>query len=562
MRILLVASAFNSLTQRIFAELRDREHDVHALTVSRGGHAALRDEVARRVPELIIAPMLTTAIPEDVWALHRCLVVHPGPPGDRGPSALDWALGEGVRRWGVTVLEAVAELDAGDVWAHATFEVPPVPKSDLYRNELADAATSAVLLAVERVASGDYRPVPQRELAEEIVSRPRMRQESRRVDWSSDSTDTVLTKLRAADSRPGVRDTLLGQEWFLHGGHPEERLRGAPGELLATRSGALCRATADGAVWLTGLRRAASPGRPAGFPLPATQALGHLLPRLPERPAPLRPPPTWRTFSDIWYEERESVGFVRFSFPGGAMRTSQCRRLLAVYRYARSRPVSVIVLGGVRDLFSHGIHLNVIEAADDPAAESWENLNALNDLVEAVLRTTDQLVVSALGGGAAAGGVSLALAADEVWCRRGVVLNPHYRLMGLYGSEYWTYVLPRRVGEETTEALRHEALPVSAWQADRLGMVDRVLDCSPADFAGQVAAQAGDLAQDPALQARLAEKKLRRERDEERKPLQRYREEEGERMRAQFFDPHSPYHGLRAAFVRKRPLERAGDRTR
>ena len=42
----------------------------------------------------------------------------------------------------------------------------------------------------------------------------------------------------------------------------------------------------------------------------------------------------------------------------------------------------------------------------------------------------------------------LALAADQVWCRAGAVLNPHYRLMGLHGSEYWTYTLPRRVGAQ------------------------------------------------------------------------------------------------------------------
>ena len=128
------------------------------------------------------------------------------------------------------------------------------------------------------------------------------------------------------------------------------------------------------------------------------------------------------------------------------MSTAQCRRLLAAYREACARPTSVLVLGGERDFFSNGIHLNVIEAADDPAAESWANINAIDDLVEAVLTTTDRLVVSAVAGNAAAGGVMLALAADEVWCRSGAVLNPHYRLMGLYGSEYWTYTLPRRVG--------------------------------------------------------------------------------------------------------------------
>ena len=80
------------------------------------------------------------------------------------------------------------------------------------------------------------------------------------------------------------------------------------------------------------------------------------------------------------------------------MSTEQCRRLLDAYREACGRPTSVLVLGGERDFFSNGIHLNVIEAADDPAAESWANINAIDDLVEAVLTTTDRLVVSALGG--------------------------------------------------------------------------------------------------------------------------------------------------------------------
>ena len=54
--------------------------------------------------------------------------------------------------------------------------------------------------------------------------------------------------------------------------------------------------------------------------------------------------------------------------------------------------------------------------------------------------------MTSVGGNAGAGGVMLALGGDEVLMREGVVLNPHYRTMGLFGSEYWTYVLPRRVG--------------------------------------------------------------------------------------------------------------------
>ncbi|WP_435217404.1 enoyl-CoA hydratase-related protein [Streptomyces sp. bgisy034] len=553
MQILLVASAFNSLTQRVHAELRDRGH--HVAVELALPDRSLAEAVRRHAPQLVVAPMLRTAIPEEVWSAHTCLIVHPGPLGDRGPSSLDWAIHEGAEHWGVTVLQAAAEMDAGDVWASVPCRVPPVAKSDLYRGEVADAALTAVLLAVERFAGGTHVPAAQDEAGLAGVPvrvRPYLDQSVRRIDWAADSTETVVRKLRAADSQPGVLDLLPGGEWYLHGGHPEGTLRGRPGELLATRAGAICRATADGAVWIPELRPRRLPGRPPTFKLPAVRALGDRLPPLPEHAPPVLPDARERTWTDIRYREDGGAGFLTFSFPGGAMSTEQCRRLLHAYREACARPTSVLVLGGERDFFSNGIHLGVIEAAADPAAESWANINAIDDLVEAVLTTTDRLVVAAVAGNAAAGGAMLALAADEVWCRSGSVLNPHYRLMGLYGSEYWTCTLPRRVGPALAERLMREALPVSAASALRLGLADRVIDCGPGDFARETGALAARLAALPATASRIAAKKAELDRREATTPLAGFRERELARMRRTFDDPDAPYHALRRAFVHKR----------
>ena len=87
--------------------------------------------------------------------LHR----PPGPGGRRGPSSLDWAIMGGAARWGVTVLQANAEMNAGDIWASIEFTMPGESKSSAYRTEVADAAAEAVLLAVTRVHG---RPVPAR----------------------------------------------------------------------------------------------------------------------------------------------------------------------------------------------------------------------------------------------------------------------------------------------------------------------------------------------------------------------------------------------------------------
>ncbi|MGV4981231.1 hydrogenase maturation protein [Streptomyces sp. NRAIS4] len=554
MDILLVASAFNSLTQRMYAELTDHGHRVDVVLASHGAEP-VRTALQELRPELVIAPMLRTALPEDVWRDHTCLIVHPGPPGDRGPSSLDWAIAEGAAEWGVTVLQAEAAMDAGPVWAAEPFPVPPVGKSDLYRNETSDAAVTAVLSAVRRYAEGSYKPRPQTDDSISVSWRGALRQERRRIDWERDDTETVLRKLRGADSQPGVLDELLGREVFLHGGHPEDRLHGRPGELLAQRTGAVCRATRDGAVWIPELRPRKNSGDPAPFRRPAASVLAAWEPSLglPEAPAPLNLPSDRRTWTEIRYRQRGDVGFLGFSFPGGAMSTDQCRRLRGAYQYALSHPTRVLVLGGARDFFSNGIHLNVVEAAPDPAWESWSNLNAMDDLVEAVLHTTDRLVVAALAGNAAAGGAMLALAADEVWCRTGVVLNPHYRRMGLYGSEFWTFTLPRRVGAEQAQRLTTEALPVSAASAERLGLVDRLVPAAPGDFPAEVQRLAAELASSPFVDARIAAKAAARAAGEIERPLATYREAELARMHAIFFDPQAPYHALRSAFVRKTP---------
>jgi putative two-component system hydrogenase maturation factor HypX/HoxX len=132
----------------------------------------------------------------------------------------------------------------------------------------------------------------------------------------------------------------------------QARVRGRPGDLLATRAGAICRATKDGTVWIPELRPRRVPGQPPTFKLPAVQALGDRLPTLPEHTVPLYSGPRHRTWTDIRYRENGNVGFLSFSFPGGAMSSAQCRRLLDAYREACARPTSVLVLGGERDFFS------------------------------------------------------------------------------------------------------------------------------------------------------------------------------------------------------------------
>ncbi|MDD5240222.1 MAG: hydrogenase maturation protein [Sulfuricella sp.] len=582
MRILFLTHSFNSLAQRLYLELTARGHEVSVeFDIS---DAVTLEAVALYRPDLIIAPFLKRAIPEAIWRKQVCLIVHPGIKGDRGPSALDWAILNGESEWGVTVLQAAAEMDAGDIWAEARFAMRAASKSSLYRNEVTEAAVAAVLEAVTKFESGDFVPEPLDYSRPDIRGQwhPIMRQEDRAIAWRQDDTAAVLRKIRSADGFPGVLDEVLGLPCYLYDAHPAEGLRGTPGEVIAHNNGAICRATTNGAVWIGHLKEKRD-GELA-FKLPAAMVLGDRLASVPEvadLPPPFdkgglggisQPPPSSATnqippnpplskggiassWRDIRYEEKNSIGFLHFDFYNGAMGTQQCERLLHAYLAATRRDTRVIVLAGGADFWSNGIHLNLIEAADSPADASWANINAINDLARAIIETDNQVTLSALCGNAGAGGAFLALAADRVVAREGVVLNPHYKAMGnLYGSEYWTYLLPRRVGAERAAEITENRLPVGARQADKIGLIGDCFAGDAAAFWRQVEEFAGGLATDaPDL---LAEKRQRRGHDEAQKPLADYRAEELANMKRNFYGFDPSYHVARYNFVHKVPHSR------
>jgi putative two-component system protein, hydrogenase maturation factor HypX/HoxX len=574
MKILLIASAYNGLCQRAHVELEALGHEV-SITLALSP-AFIRQGVAFFQPDLIICPFLKEKLPEDVWSKHLCLIVHPGIKGDRGASSLDWAIMNGEQEWGVTVLQAVEEMDTGDIWATETFPMRQGSKASLYRREVTKAAIKAMLLAVQRVESKMYIPEPLDYAKPDVRGelRPSMKQQQRKIDWAHDDVDTIIQKINAADNVPGVLDTINTQEYYLYGAHKESHLpiwqglfkTWQPGEIIAQRHGAILRAAVNGLVWISHLKpknigampfykRFSVHEKQFDFKLPAAKVLGHFLDSVPESWIDPLFMGTELTFKEIWYEEENQVGYLHFDFHNGAMSTKQCRRLLEAYRLALMQPTKVLVLMGGREFWSNGVHLNIIEAGANPAKESWGNINAIDDFVLAVLTTQSKLTVSAVWGGCGAGGAMAILAADKVWAREGVVFNPHYKLMGLYGSEYWTYSLPKRVGPMKALALTENAAPIGTKKAKSLGYIDDIFSDDYSTYIGQVRQQAEALASNPQYSLLLEIKAKNRQRDEQLKPLATYRSAELKKMKINFSGKCGKgevnYHQARANFVHK-----------
>ena len=459
MKILLLVTAFNSQTQAVYTKLQDKGHKVAVCFAI--SEKQMLEEIEDFMPEMILCPFLKAYLPPSIYENYRTYIFHPGPRGDRGPNALEYALQSHTKEWGLVVLGANSEYDGGDIYTEVNFQVRDTYKASLYRQEIAQASLKALEILFENIENKKSVPQLMNPIHEKFT------QAKRSIDWAVDDTQTIIDKIHLSDSLPGVLDEILGVPCYLYGVHKEEKFRGDPKEILAKRDGAICLGTIDGAVWISHLKEV------GGFKLPATYVLKEKLQGIKEERLPLIFDKSYETFYEVSMEKRDNVAYLCFGFHNGAMNTAQCIRLKYAVEYLKTECEVLVLVGGM-DFFSNGIHLNILEDSQKQGEDGWANINAMNDLVSAILYADEVVTVASFGRNAGAGGVFMGLACDYVVGKEGVVLNPHYKTLGLSGSEYHTYTLPKRVGEVMSEKILNECLPMSVEKAKDIGMIDEV----------------------------------------------------------------------------------------
>jgi putative two-component system protein, hydrogenase maturation factor HypX/HoxX len=544
-RVLLMVSADNGLSQRTALALRAAGHSVRKAVVD--GAADMRAATVLHDFDLILAPFLKAKVPHEIYNRWPTVIIHPGPPGDRGPSALDWAILDGEPVWGVTALSAVEEMDAGPVWAWRAFDMPAGVwrKSAVYGGPTSDAAVECALEAVAHAGDADFRPTPQHQVERAVPRarpRPTAKQADRSFGWAHDAA-SIVRRVRASDGFPGVATELAGLQVFVYDVEPDAQVDGTPGAIVSRHHHAIRVACGAGSVWIGYLRARVAGG---SFKAPALEVLSHAgvdvesIPQDPHRVSP-----------EIRYFRRGAVGVVTTDFYNGAANARQCRRLAAAIRWAALQDTRVLVLKGNCDSphFANGIHLGSIEIASTPELEAWDNIVAINDVCRALLLCPTQLTVAAFTGSAGAGGVMMPLSADLVVARDGVVLNPHYATMGLHGSELHTYTLPRRIGEAAARRLLDDCLPVDPVVAHSMGLIDAI---GPRkgfdDWLEQFAAEYADPGR---FSTAFAVKSERLGAGFPRKPLEAYVFHELGEMARDIFDDRSGFADKRRRFIRK-----------
>jgi 2-(1,2-epoxy-1,2-dihydrophenyl)acetyl-CoA isomerase len=259
---------------------------------------------------------------------------------------------------------------------------------------------------------------------------------------------------------------------------------------------------------------------------------------------------TQTTAGSLVLEERSgAIVTLRLNRPEklNALNPDLFRALLqALLRVADDKSVRVVVLTGSGRGFCAGGDINfMLDARKRHAVHDFEAILGAGKEIVAAIASMPKLVIAAVNGPAAGGGMSLALACDLRIASEQASFKQAFGQIGLYPDLGATFFLPRLVGLSRASELFYTAETLPAKEACRIGIVCRVY--SPDKFEEETRALAESLAAGPPLAYRDVKRTMI---GEARRELEAAIDEEN-RLQLHCFLSEDCAEGL-SAFVEKR----------
>lgn len=221
------------------------------LTPARARDPALIEQLRTLAPDLLVLASYGKILPQAVleiaplgnWNLHGSLL-----PKYRGASPLQYALLNGERETGVTLMEMVSEMDAGDIYLQAVEPIYPDDDYGTLEARLAQRAASLLLDGLKRLQVGTLTRTPQDHTAATYTSL--ITPEDARICWE-EPAERCRNRIRAFSPKPGAFTYWRGKRLKLWRAEVATRTENAaPGTIIACAPNDVRVACGEGALRL------------------------------------------------------------------------------------------------------------------------------------------------------------------------------------------------------------------------------------------------------------------------------------------------------------------------
>ena len=176
-------------------------------------------------------------------------------PKYRGGAPIHYAIINGDKEAGVTIMEMVKEMDAGDMIARRAIPIEETDNVGTMFEKLALVGRDLLLDTLPSYLAGDIKPIPQD--VRQVSFSPNITPEEERIDWTKTNRQ-IFNQIRGMYPWPVAHTLLNGERFKIYEATPVEGA-GQPGEILAIRKKELIVAAGEGALSLKTVQPAGKP---------------------------------------------------------------------------------------------------------------------------------------------------------------------------------------------------------------------------------------------------------------------------------------------------------------
>ena len=176
-------------------------------------------------------------------------------PKYRGGAPIHYAIINGDKEAGVTIMEMVKEMDAGDMIARRAIPIEETDNVGTMFEKLALVGRDLLLDTLPSYLSGDIKPVPQDK--NQVTFSPNISPEEERIDWTKTNRQ-LFNQIRGMYPWPVAHTLLNGDRFKIYEATPVEGA-GQSGEILAIGKKELIVAAGEGALSLKTVQPAGKP---------------------------------------------------------------------------------------------------------------------------------------------------------------------------------------------------------------------------------------------------------------------------------------------------------------